>query len=301
MAGRRRLAVLLLAALGAGGGLASCSSAGGADADISVVASTNVYASVAEQLVRGLPPGRVAVTAILADPALDPHEYEASARNELAVSRADLLLENGGGYDDFVQTLARAAGVRPPTIDAVQVSAHRDDADLNEHVWYDLPTVGSVAQQVTAFLLAHDRRDAAVLRRNAAEFAAGLRRLESAAARLHGQHEGAGVAITEPVPLYLLRACGLVNRTPPEFSNAIEQGTDASPRVLQATLELFRAHRVQLLVYNEQTAGPQTDEVLAAARSSGVPVVGVTETLPAQLTYLSWMGGILRQISAALA
>jgi zinc/manganese transport system substrate-binding protein len=181
------------------------------------------------------------------------------------------------------------------------LSGHSHDAELNEHVWYDLATVRRVAQRVTAFLLARDPRDARVLRRNAAAFAAGVRRLDGAAARIRARHGGEGVAITEPVPLYLLQSCGLVNRTPPEFSQAIEEGTDASPRLLQATLDLFGAHQVRLLVDNEQTAGPQTDDVIAAARSAGVPVIGVTETLPADVDYLSWMDGILHDIAAALS
>ncbi|MDT4940905.1 MAG: zinc/manganese transport system substrate-binding protein [Pseudonocardiales bacterium] len=297
----RSLAAFIGAVGATAGCLCACSAASGETADISIVASTNVYGSVVQQLVSGLPPGRVSVTAILADASVDPHSYEASPRNELAISRADLIIENGGGYDGFVDTLRAAAGASAPVVNAVQLSGHSHDAELNEHVWYDLATVRRVAQRVTAFLLARDPRDAPVLRRNAAAFAAGVRRLDGAAARIRARHGGEGVAITEPVPLYLLQSCGLVNRTPPEFSQAIEEGTDASPRLLQATLDLFGAHQVRLLVDNEQTAGPQTDDVIAAARSAGVPVIGVTETLPGDVDYLSWMDGILHDIAAALS
>src|SRR5262249_12236331 len=109
------------------------------------------------------------------------------------------------------------------------------------------------------------------------------------------------VAITESVPLYLLHACGLVNRTPVEFTQAVEEGTDASPRVAQATLDLFRKHAVQLLVYNAQTAGPQTDQVISAARDNHVPVVAVTETLPGSISYVQWMRGILHHVATAVA
>lgn len=298
MRGRPGVAALLAVVLAAPG-LAGCTAAGGETADIAVVTSTDVYAAVVQELVHGLPAGRVSVSALISDPSLDPHSYEASTRNELAVSRADLIVENGGGYDDFVDTLRDAAGANAPVINAVDLSGHADDADLNEHVFYDLPTVEIVAHRVTAFLISRDGADAALLRGNAAAFAASLHRLESAAARIGAARRG--VAITEPVPLYLLQACGLHNLTPGEFSNAIEEGTDASPRVLQATLELFRTHRVALLVYNEQTGGPQTDDVIAAARANGIPIVGVTETLPAGLTYVQWMRGILRAIDEAVS
>jgi zinc/manganese transport system substrate-binding protein len=295
-----RSVAVLVAAVAAAGPLTACGSTGGASADISIVASTNVYASIAETLVRGLPPGRVAVTSILSDPSLDPHSYEASARNELALSRADLVLENGGGYDGFVQTLEDAAGVSPVTIDAVRLSGHADDAELNEHVWYDLPTMARVVARIENFFATTHPDAARVVSRNARTFLAGLRALEAAETDLEAQHGGTGVAITEAVPLYLLQACGLVNRTPAEFSQAVEEGTDASPRVLETMLDLFREHQVRLLVYNEQTGGPQTDQVIDAARANGVPVVAVTETLPAHTDYLSWMRALLGEITAAL-
>jgi zinc/manganese transport system substrate-binding protein len=295
-----RSLAIVVAAVSATGALAACGSAGGASADISIVASTNVYASIAEALVKGLPPGEVAVTSILSDPALDPHSYEASARNELALSRADLVIANGGGYDGFVKTLEDAAGVSPVTIDAVRLSGHADDAELNEHVWYDLPTMARVARRIERFFAATHPDAGRVVSRNAGAFLAGLRTLEATEAGIKASHGGTGVAITEAVPLYLLQACGLVNRTPAEFSQAVEEGTDASPRVLETMLDLLRGHQVRLLVYNEQTGGPQTDQVIAAARSSNVPVVAVTETLPEHTDYLRWVGALLDEITAAL-
>ena len=298
MSKRRGIAVLIAVATTAGA-IAGCTAAAGESADIDIVASTDVYASIAERLAVGLPPGRVGVTSIIGDPSIDPHEYEASARNELSISRAELIIENGGGYDDFVDTLRRASGSDAPVIDAVALSGHAQDAELNEHVWFDFPTIERVARRITAFLLAHDRADAQILRRNAAAFARAVQRLEATEAK----HRGAsvGVAVTELLPVYLLQACGFVNLTPPEFSNAIEEGTDASPRVLQATLDLFPTHAVALLVYNEQTAGPQTDQVIAAAKENGISAVGVTETLPANLNYLQWMRGILQDVVAGLS
>ena len=298
MSRRRGIAVLIAVATTAAA-LAGCTAAAGESADIDIVASTDVYASIAERLAVGLPPGRVGVTSIIGDPSIDPHEYEASARNELSISRAELIIENGGGYDDFVDTLRRASGSDAPVINAVALSGHAQDAELNEHVWFDFPTVERVARRITAFLLAHDRADAQILRRNAAAFARAVQRLEATEAK----HRGAsvGVAVTELLPVYLLQACGFVNLTPPEFSNAIEEGTDASPRVLQATLDLFPTHAVALLVYNEQTAGPQTDQVIAAATENGISAVGVTETLPANLNYLQWMRGILQDVVAGLS
>ena len=108
------------------------------------------------------------------------------------------------------------------------------------------------------------------------------------------------MAITEPVPLYMLEAIGLVDKTPAAFSHAIEEGTDVSPAVLSSTVALFRENAVKLLVYNEQTSGAETDKVIAAAKSAHVPVVPVTETLPQGKDYIGWMNGNLDAIAAAL-
>ena len=73
------------------------------------------------------------------------------------------------------------------------------------------------------------------------------------------------------------------------------------PAVLRQTLALFRGHQVGLLAYNEQTTGPQTEVVLAAARQNGVPVVAVSETLPAGQDYVGWVRATLDAVGSALA
>ncbi|MGN6503232.1 MAG: metal ABC transporter solute-binding protein, Zn/Mn family, partial [Pseudolysinimonas sp.] len=113
--------------------------------------------------------------------------------------------------------------------------------------------------------------------------------------------DGAGVVITEPVPLYLLEACGLRNLTPPEFSSAIEEGSDVAPALLQSVLNLIGDGSAAVVVYNAQTGGPQTDAVLDIATENGVPAIGVTETLPADMTYVQWQTALLTSLQQALA
>ena len=91
------------------------------------------------------------------------------------------------------------------------------------------------------------------------------------------------------------------NRTPEEFSEAIEEGGDVAPAVLQETLALFGSGQVAALVYNEQTTGAETEQVLAAAEAAGVAVVPVTETLPDGADYVSWMQGNIDDVAAALS
>jgi zinc/manganese transport system substrate-binding protein len=274
--------------------LAGCgSSTLGPPGSISVVASTSVYGDIVQQVAGRLAGDKVQITSIINDPSADPHEYEASTRTQLAVHRADLIVENGGGYDDFVDVLRNAAGKDAAVISAVAASGKPVGDSFNEHVWYDFPTVAKVAERITAFLALRDPADADTYRRNARKFLTGLRELEYDAGRLKSVFGGDAVAITEPLPLYLLEACGLVNRTPPEFSSAVADGTDVSPRVLSDTLTLFDEHRVGLLAYNVQTEGQDTDLLLGAAEDNNIPTLGFSETLPAGKTYLAWMRGNL--------
>ncbi|MER7406399.1 zinc ABC transporter substrate-binding protein [Streptomyces sp. NPDC000070] len=270
-----------------------------ASSAVPVVASTNVYGDIVERIGGG----QVKVTSIISDPDQDPHSYEASTQNQLALSKAKVVVENGGGYDDFIDRMLKSSdNSSAEVVNAVEVSGKTAPAgeELNEHVWYDFPTVGRVADRIAAALGEADPDDAATFARNAEDFKAELKPLEAREAQIEKDHGGEPVAITEPVPLYMIEAGGLENATPEEFSEAIEEGDDVSPRTLRDTLALFTDKRVEALVYNEQTSGPQTDKVEQAARTAGIPVVPVTETLPEGKDYIGWMTANVDALASAL-
>jgi zinc/manganese transport system substrate-binding protein len=271
----------------------------GGNAPISVVASTNVYGDIA----RTVGGASVTVTSIIDNPDKDPHEYQADAQTQLALSKAQLVVENGGGYDDFVDVMLESASSKPMVINVVDLSGgnrQSGGAEFNEHVWYDVRTVEKLTTQLATDLSAAVPEQAATINANADAFASRLTKLQQQEAAIKAEHAGDPVAITEPVPVYLLQAAGLVNKTPDEFSEAIEEDTDAPPAILKQTEDLFDKGQVKLLAYNEQTTGPQTDAVLAAAKRNNIPVVPVTETLPAGQTYFSWMQTNLDAVSAVL-
>ena len=280
-------------------GTAIGSSPAGASAPVGVVASTNVYGDVAKT-VGG---SAVTVTSIIDNPEKDPHEYQADAQTRLALSKAQLVIENGGGYDDFVDAMLESASSRPTLINVADLAGRNRQpagAEFNEHVWYDFRTVEKLTTQLATDLSAAAPAQAATIRANGAAFNSRLTKLQQQEGAIKAEHAGDPVAITEPVPLYLLQAAGLVNKTPGKFSEAIEEDTDAPPAILKQAEDLFDKHQVRLLAYNEQTTGPQTEALLAAAKRNNIPVVPVTETLPAGQTYLSWMQANLDAVSAAL-
>jgi zinc/manganese transport system substrate-binding protein len=305
----RRLALLVGAsvALLAGCGSSSDSGSDGnasatpaASSKVAVVASTNVYGDIVSRIGGD----KVSVTSVISDPDQDPHSYEASTQNQLALSKAKVVVENGGGYDDFVDRMLKSGGnSSAEVINAVKVSGRTapKGGELNEHVWYDFPSVAKIADRIAAALGKADPANAAAYTRNADAFKADLKPLEAKEAEIKKEHGGEAIAITEPVPLYMTGASGLVDKTPAEFSEAIEEGDDVSPKVLQETLALFTDKQVKALVYNAQTSGPQTEKSEQAAKAAGIPVVPVTETLPSGKDYLTWMTGNVDALANALA
>lgn len=296
-----------LALAGCGSGpTAPAGPAGPAGADVrpAVVTSTDVYGAVAAAVAGD----RATVTSIITSPDADPHEYESTPKDALAVGRAQILVANGGGYDDFAGRLAQSAATSaagPVVIDVSELSGLKAalpaGEEFNEHVWYDLGTVAKLADRLAAELGRADPADAAVYTRNATTFRSGLDGLNAKLTAIRSAHPGARVAVTEPVPLYLTRAAGLVNATPDAFAEAAELGNDPSAAVLNETLNLFRTDPVKALLANPQAENASTKQVEQAATAAGVPIVTVTETLPAGVTdYLSWMGGQIDQLSTAV-
>jgi zinc/manganese transport system substrate-binding protein len=281
-------------------GCATSPSSGDASSDgtIRVVASTNVYGSIVESIGGD----HVSVTSILNDPSQDPHSFESSAKTQLAVSKADLLIENGGGYDDFMTTLADASTTKADTINVVKLSGldKGGDAEFNEHVFYSYPTMVKLVADVAEHLGELDGAEKSTFTKNADALTTKLEGLESDTADLKKTHDGEKVAYTEPVPGYLFDAIGLDNVTPEAFSEAIEEGDDVPPAALNDTLKLFTKKTVKLLAYNDQTSSPETEQVKKAADDAGVPVVGVTETLPKGQDYVSWQQANIDAVQAAL-
>ncbi|HEV7166525.1 MAG TPA: zinc ABC transporter substrate-binding protein [Micrococcaceae bacterium] len=292
---------VLLSACGAGPSSSAAAGSTTAEGKISVVASTDVYGSIAG----AIGGSKVNVTSIIKGPSQDPHSYQATAQDKLTVSKAQLGIENGGGYDDFFDQLAGGGTLSADRIvnvvDLSGLQTPANKADFNEHVWYSLPTMTKLADALAERLTALDPADATAFRANAASFKSSISGIAGKLDAAKAEHSGDPVAITEPVPLYLLQAAGLENRTPEAYSHAIEEGSDVPAGVLKQTTDLVGGKGVRFLAYNDQTEGPQTETVRKAAEAAGVPVVNFTETLPDGLDYLGWMSQNANNIQQALA
>ncbi|WP_028264783.1 metal ABC transporter solute-binding protein, Zn/Mn family [Arthrobacter sp. MA-N2] len=294
---------VLLAGCAAPAGTAPSSPSGVID----VVASTSVYGDIAKS-VGG---DKVSVTSIISKTSQDPHSYEASTQDKLAISKAGLVIDNGAGYDDFFSKLSEDSKLSADKIiTAVNVSGLLPTAGsgasakvpegFNEHVWYDFDAMGKVADTVAAKLGSLDSAEAKTFTANADKFKSSLTALKTKLAQIKSSKGSAPVAVTEPVPGYLLDAAGLENKTPEAFSHAIEVGSDVPPAAVKETSDLLTSKSVRFLAYNEQTSSPETEKLKAAAATAGVPVVAFTETLPEGKDYLAWMTDNVNNVAAAL-
>ena len=326
---RRTLPVAALAGRLVLAGCAGTAPAASDDDAFTIVASTTVYAQIAAEIA-----GDAAeVVPIIASAARDPHEYEATAADQLTVASADLLIVNGGGYDGFVDGLIASTGTTAPVLTAVgdaehdghdhtddghgdhedehdgdehadahdEHEGHAHDHDVNEHVWYDPAAMAAFAAVIADELAELLPADAGTFQDNLAAFTAGIEAIETDLAGIRAEYEGTPVLATEPVAGYLLEAAGLEDVTPPAFSEAVEEGQDVPPAVLLDVLNLIADHGAGAVIANAQTGGAETDRVIAAAAEAGIPVVEFTESLPDGLTYLQWMGQNVTDLAEALS
>lgn len=273
---------------------------GGADpatgGRISVVAAENVYGDIASQIGGS----HAQVISILSDPQADPHLFAPGTENGAEVADADVVIENGVNYDPWMDKLIAAS----PNADRRMVNVAKvlgvTQDDANPHLWYDVPRIPNIADAIAAAMEAADPAHAAYYRARTTTFVASLAALDRAVAAIKHDHAGAPVAYTEPVPGYLLAAAGLVNRAPDEFSKAVEEGIDPTPQAVAQAEALFTGHQVGALLYNAQATSPITDHLRALAQEEGIPVVPVTETLPAAMSFQSWQLAQVRALQAAL-
>ena len=288
---------LVVLALATGcGSSADAGAPGAAPGTPTVVATTNVWGAVASAVAG--PDAQV--RSIISDPAGDPHSYESTPADAAAISRADLVVANGGGYDTFVDKVTDAdAGAKARTIEAFDLRP--DSADDNEHVWFDPTTVKAVSGQVADRLSAAEPAKAAGLHQRATAFDAQVDRIAAQTAAIGRARPGAQVISTEPIAHYLLRTAGIADVTPQDFVAAIENESDPSAASLVQVGDALSARRVGALVFNPQTESPVVEGLRDRATGAGVAVVDVTETLPAGVTdYLTWVDGTRAALAKAV-
>lgn len=280
--------------------LAGCSASGGGGGSgsgkVEVVAGENFYGDLVARVGGDL----VSVTSVLSDPNVDPHTYESSTQNAEQVADATLVVENGLGYDAFLDHLMSASPNGDRKVIDVQKLLGVPDGS-NPHVWYDPATMPKVARAVADALEAIQPESKTTFEANLARYLASFSPLTAKIAEIKTRYPGTPVAYTESVPGYLLAALDFKVLTPTGFARAIEDGIDPAPTDVAALQDLLTGHKVKLLIYNIQATTPVTASAKTIAGQSAVPVVGISETMPAGVGgFVGWQLAQLNAVESAL-
>ena len=310
-AGKRPVLIMLLAVVAALAATVTLALPGGAGAatriataatsssdKIIAVGAESQYADVIGQVGGQY----VQATAIMSNPGTDPHTFEASIAVAREVGSARLVVQNGLGYDSFMNSIESATPSPARTVLNVQRLLHLPDSTPNPHLWYDPATMPKVAEAVAASLSAVQPSHKAYFFARAARFTASLNSLNSAIASFKSAYSRVPVAVTEPVADYLLSALGADNLTAWTFQADIMNGVDPSPQSVAAQRALFTGHKVKAFLYNDQVTDSLTTSFIALARQNHIPVVGVYETMPTPgYDYQTWLSAEVRALRAAVA
>jgi len=273
---------MLLAAAGAG---CSAAGAGSSGSGIAAVGAESQYADVIAQI-----GGRyVHVSAVESNPNTDPHSFEASPSVAEAVSSAELIVENGLGYDGYMEKIEAASPSSSRRVINVQKLLGLAESTPNPHLWYKPATMPTLARALARDLSELQPAHAAYFQANARRFDASLQPWLTALRSFGRRFPGVAVATTEPVGDYMLEAAGVEDLTPFSLQADIMNGTDPAPQDVTLEESLLSSRRVSAFIYNQQVTDSLTQSFLAAAAKQHIPVVGVYETMPAGYHYQSWM------------
>ncbi|HXB46708.1 MAG TPA: zinc ABC transporter substrate-binding protein [Streptosporangiaceae bacterium] len=291
-------AIALTATAGLLATACAASSAGTSPGVIRAVGAENEYANVVSQI-----GGKyVAVSAIESNPNTDPHSFEANPAVAREVAGAQLVVQNGIGYDTYMNRIESSAASSSRKVIVVQNLLGLPDSTPNPHLWYSPGTMPKVAAAIAADLSKLSPAHAAYFRANVTKFDRSLRPWLTALAQFKADYPGTPVAATEPVGNYMLQAAGADIKTPFGLQADIMNGVDLSPQYVSLQDSLFSQHKVKVFLYNQQVTSSVTKSFLAEASRYGIPVVGVYETMPTPgYNYQSWMLAEVNALRKAVA
>ena len=278
---------------------AGCGSSGGTDPmahTLRVVAGENFWGSLASQLGRF----RAAVQSVVTNPNADPHEYETNTNDARAFADADLVILNGAGYDAWGKKLLEANPSKRRQVLVVADLLGKKEGD-NPHFWYDPAAVTKVVDKISVMYQAMDPADSAYFAQQNDALTAALKPYYARIGEIKQKFAGVKVGATENIFVYLAAALGLNLISPPEFMQAVAEGTEPPADSVAAFQDQVTHKQISVLVYNAQTSTLVTTNIKKQAASQDIAVVGVSETLqPETATFQDWQLSQLLTLENAL-
>jgi zinc/manganese transport system substrate-binding protein len=261
---------------------------------IAVVAAENFYGDIARQIGGE----RVTVISIMNNPDQDPHLFETTPAIVRQLAGAQVVILNGANYDPWMDKLLGAVPRPDRTVISAAQLTGRKPGD-NPHLWYDPVTMPAVATALAGALAKADSTHASDYAARLKSTLATLDRISQRVAQLKAKHAGTVVTATEPVFGPMAQALGLTMRNE-RFQLAMMNDTEPSARDVAAFERDLKERKVKVLIYNSQVSEKLTERLRDIAAKSKVPVIGVTETMPPNVSFQDWVLGELDALDKAL-
>lgn len=261
---------------------------------LAVVAAENFYGDIARQIGGD----RVDVVSIMNNPDQDPHLFETTPGIVRQIADARIVILNGADYDPWMdKLLAAAPQPNRVVINAGAITGAKTGG--NPHLWYAPGTMPAVAKAMAAAFARADAAHAADYAARLSATLASLARIDARVAQIRARHSGAAVTATEPVFGPMADALGLTVRNQ-RFALAMMNDTEPSARDVAAFENDLKGGKVKVLLYNKQVSEKLTERLRDIAKKAKVPVVGVSETQPAGMSFQDWMLGQIDAVDKAL-
>ncbi|MEY9873227.1 zinc/manganese transport system substrate-binding protein [Streptacidiphilus sp. MAP12-33] len=280
---------------GSGSGTASGAAAGGKV--IQVVAAENFWGSIATQLGGS----HVHVTSIITNPDTDPHSYEPTAADARTVTTAQFVILNGIGYDAWAdKLLATNPGSRRTELKVGDLVGIQPGG--NPHRWYSPDNVHQMIEAISADYKKIDPADAAYFDQQKQTFETQtLAQYNQLISDIKAKYAGTPIGASESIVTPLAEGLGLKMLTPESFLDAMSEGTDPTAADKATIDQQIKTKQIKVYVYNSQNSTPDVVAQVKLAKSEGIPVTTVTETLaPANATFEQWQTAELQGIEQAL-
>ena len=246
---------------------------------ISIVTTTNVYSDIAKNIV-----GKYGTaTAIIDKSSVDPHDFDPTTADAKKVAQANIIVANGLGYDSWMNKLAKSVDKKPVLVGEDLMGLKSGD---NPHIWYNLDMPTKYVEYLVKRLSKLDKKHAAYFKENGEKYLAKIDKIKQLAQANKGDQKP--VFVSEPVFDYALQEAGY-KIGDKEFEEAIENGTDPSPKTINEMNNAIKQKKIAFFVNNTQASSSTVKSFVKLAKKNNVPVLNVRETIPNNTTYLAWM------------
>jgi zinc transport system substrate-binding protein len=292
----------------------------------------NVYTSIYPlQYVASRIGGEHAEVVNIVPPGVEPHDFEPTAKDIVALTEADVFVYNGSGFELWVDKAVEGLDKSKTTVvnateglELLKREEHGDDehghdehaaetsgeaaeephehehGEFDPHVWLDPTLLKAQAEKVKAALVEKDKAHSTDYEKNFQELAADLDQLDKEFKEMVAKAPKKEFMVSHSAFGYLAHRYGLEQVA----ISGVSPADEPSPAEMKELVEHAKEHNINYVLF-ETLVSPKVAEVIA--REAGIktatlnPLEGLTEEeAKAGKDYLSIMRDNLQTLRMAL-